>query len=401
MTESQTIRNRAEKLLPLMTSLRRKIHACPEIGLSNPLTQSAILDALSNCAGEIRAGKGETSWVSYALTGNRPGRNVLFRADTDALPIIENPATGNDYISTNYGLMHACGHDMHTSMLVGTAHLLDQLSGEWEGSITMLFQPGEEGYFGAEHCIADGAIDISQFDEAFAMHVDPQLESGNIALKSGAILAGSDTFSIKVHGIGGHASEPHLGRDPITIGCEIVLALQVMATRTVDPFNPAVITVAKIDGGTTRNVLPASVNLLGTIRSFSLTSRIALRDSVKKVADGICHAHNASCDVVFTPGYSPTINDPKLTDFAYHQSVKLLGSSSVVLLDSPRMGSEDFSTYLEYLPGVMVMLGCKKVQSSYESAKPLHSDQFDPDETSMATGAAYFAALVTSSSDNG
>lgn len=383
----------SNELSTLMTKLRQQIHQHPELGLSNPNTQRLIGEALPNAFGSIRLGQGETTWLTYSLDSDREGPSILLRADTDALPIIE--CRSNAPLSQIDGVMHACGHDLHTSMAVGAAHILCSTRKEWVGKITILFQPGEEGFFGAEQCLADGAIELSEFDAAYALHVDPKLLSGHFAVKSGELLAGSDTFMITVNGIGGHASEPHLGRDPIAVACEIALALQIMVTRTVDPFKPAVITVSKIEGGSTRNVMPSSAQLMGTIRSFSQSSKDLMRTSLQRVADGICSAHNVSCQVSFTRGYSPTINNPRLTDLVARKSVELFGHTKIEILPNARMGSEDFSTYLSSVPGVMTMIGCRKSETSIESAAPLHSDQFDPDENTMVSGAAFLASVAS------
>jgi hippurate hydrolase len=383
----------SKELLPMMMKLRREIHHHPELGLSNPNTQRLISEALPGDFGSIRLGRGQTTWLTFTLRSEREGPNILLRADTDALPIDENKSTAHS--SQIDGVMHACGHDLHTSMAVGAAHVLCSTRNEWDGNITVLFQPGEEGFFGAEHCLADGAIELSEFDAVFALHVDPKLLSGHFAVKSGELLAGSDTFMITVNGIGGHASEPHLGRDPIAVACEIALALQIMVTRTVDPFKPAVITVSKIEGGSTRNVMPSSAQLIGTIRSFSQSNKELMRTSLQRVADGICSAHDVSCQVSFTRGYSPTINDPRLTDLVTKTTFELFGHSRIETLATARMGSEDFSTYLGSVPGVMTMIGCRKPETSLEVAAPLHSDQFDPDENTMADGAAFLASVAS------
>jgi amidohydrolase len=374
-----------------MRDVRHAIHVEPELGLANPSTMSTIAGALEHLDLDVRRGRGDTTWLTAEIRGDRPGPTVLLRADTDALPITEEPGTDS---SRRPGVMHACGHDAHAAMLVGAACVLHEHRHQLSGRIVLLFQPGEEGHFGAEHCLRDDAVDMRAVDAAFGIHIDPRMPAGVVATKAGALLAGSVTFEITVHGVGGHGSEPHLGVDPVTIACEIAVALQVAATRTLDPFDPGVLTVTKVSAGTTRNVMPAVATLLGTARFFTDTTEHALVELLERVPRGIAASHRAGVTVALTPGYRPTVNDGRLTTFATEVVGEVIGRDRVRLLDRPRMGSEDFSVYLQHVPGVFFMLGVCPPQRDAASAPPLHSAELIVDDEAMVIGAAVHATLA-------
>ena len=254
----------ASDLLPSAIELRRKLHRHPELGLDLPKTQAAVLEELEGLGLKVSLGRGLSSVVADLETG-RPGPRILLRGDMDALPMPED--TGLEFSSESANTMHACGHDAHTAMLVGAARLLSARQEQLSGSIRFMFQPGEEGSGGAAVMINEGVLD--GVDAAFAMHVAPNLPSGMVAWKAGPVMASADVVKIIVTGRGGHASTPHWACDPVPVACEIVLALQAMITRTVGAFDPAVLTIAQINAGTTDNVIPEKVELIGTLRAVS------------------------------------------------------------------------------------------------------------------------------------
>jgi amidohydrolase len=381
----------AREVLPAVIALRRRIHETPELGLVLPETQQAVLEALAPLELEPATG-GATSAVVATLEGGRgAGRGtLLLRADMDALPMREE--TGLPFASRHEGRMHACGHDAHVAMLVGAAHLLARRRPQLAGAVKLLFQPGEEGHAGARVLIGEGLLDREpRVDAAFAIHVDSTLPPGRVALRPGPILASADVFSVDVTGRGGHASMPHLASDPIPVACEMVTALQSFVTRRIDAFDPVVISVTRVQAGTTSNVIPPTAHLLGTIRSVSERARHVAHDGVRRVAEGIAAAHDMDAKVHLIPGYPVTVNDPAFAGLARDTANALLGPRAVVDMPAPVMGAEDFSYVLERVPGALVFLGARPPG---DGAEPIHSSRMRLDEDALAFGVALHAAVA-------
>jgi len=383
-----TLLDEARKELPDAVRLRRRIHRNPELGLVLPDTQRAVLEALEGLGLEVATG-GATSAVVATVRGVRPGRTLLLRADMDALPMEEQ--SGLEFASQHAGRMHACGHDAHVAMLAGAARLLARRRAELAGTVKLLFQPGEEGFAGARVLIEEGLLEREpRVDAAFAIHVDSTLPVGRVALRPGPILAAGDVLSIDVSGRGGHASMPHLAADPIPVACEIVSALQSFVTRRINAFDPVVITVSRIQAGTTSNVIPASASLLGTIRCVSEATRTAAHEGVRRVAAGVAAAHGLEAKVHIIPGYPVTVNDAGFAGFASGVAGDLLGAGGVIEMPAPVMGAEDFSYVLERVPGALVFLGARPAGAE---PAPLHSNRMVIDEDAMAAGIALHAAV--------
>ncbi|MEI5103495.1 M20 family metallopeptidase [Streptomyces sp. PmtG] len=383
----------ARGLLPSLVALRRALHRAPEIGLHLPRTQRAVLAALDGLPLRITTGEHLSSVVA-TLEGALPGRTVLLRGDMDALPLRED--TGLAFASEVPGAMHACGHDLHSAMLVGAARLLAARRADVRGRVVFMFQPGEENFGGARHMIDEGVLDTegAGVDAAFALHVSTRFDSGTVHLRPGPTFAAADQLHITVRGRGGHASAPHLALDPIPVACEIVQALQTAVTRTVHVFDPAVLTVARIEAGTTTNVIPETAALHGTIRTLTATTRAALRESVARVAHHVAAAHGATVETELTEGYPPVVNDESATEAARAAATDLLGAECVEHLAAPVMGGEDFSYVLGRVPGTMAFLGARHPDTPPGDAPDIHSNRVVFDEDALAVGSAVHAAVA-------
>ena len=386
---SAEILSEARSVADDAVQLRRRIHRHPEIGLTLPRTQAAVLEALDGLGLETRTGQRTTSIVAR-LAGGKPGPTLLLRGDMDALPLRE--ATGLPFASEVDGAMHACGHDAHLAMLVGAARVLARRRAELAGSVLFMFQPGEEGYPGARVMLDEGLLDGSAAPTgAFALHVTHREAAGVITTRPGPMLASGDTIQITVRGKGGHASAPHDCLDPIPIACEIVQAFQTLVTRRVNVFDPAVITIGKIEAGTTRNVIPETAHLLGTVRTLSEVTRERVLEGVRRVADGIASAHGAEAAVELIRGYPVTSNDAGFAAFVLDTAREILGPERVTPMRHPVMGSEDFSYVLQRVPGAMANLGTRPDAGD---VFPNHSNRMLVNETALASGIAVHVAVA-------
>jgi amidohydrolase len=379
----------AKSVLDDTIQLRRRIHRHPEIGLTLPRTQATVLEALDGLGLDVRTGTRTTSVVGR-LTGGRPGPTLLLRADMDALPMRED--TGLPFASEVDGAMHACGHDAHVAMLVGAARLLARRRATLAGSVLFMFQPGEEGYHGARVMLEEGLLDgAAPPTGAFALHVTHRQAAGVIATRPGPTMASGDTIQIVVRGKGGHASAPQDCLDPIPVACEMVQAFQTLVTRRVSVFDPAVLTIAKIEAGTTRNVIPETANLLGTVRTVSEATRETMLAGVRRVAEGVAAAHGAEVSVELIRGYPVTVNDARFAGFVLDTARELLGVERTHEMRHPVMGSEDFSYVLQRIPGAMANLGTRPDTGP---AFPNHSNRMLVNESALATGIAMHVAVA-------
>lgn len=379
-----------------LVTLRRAIHAEPELGLHTPKTRDKVRMALAHLPLEWREGPSTTGMVAVLKGGAGDGRRVLLRGDMDALPMPEE--TGLDFASQVPGTMHACGHDAHTAMLAGAVELLAKRVETLKGEVLFMFQPGEEGHHGARFMLDDGLLGGGEFgplpDAAFALHVFPNAPHGTFGGRAGPLLASADQFTIAVQGRGGHASLPHETLDPVPVACEIVTALQAMITRKFSVFDPAVLTVARINSGTTFNVVPDSAEIEGTMRSLSPESRQRLRDNVQLIAAGIAGAHGLTCAIDLIEGFPVTVCDGRAVDLGQKVASGLFGAESFLALDNPVMGAEDFSYVLEKVPGAMFFLGASKEGEDWTQCCGIHSTRMMLDEAVMPRGAAMLAGLA-------
>lgn len=388
--DQATLARVSEDVLPDIVAIRREIHAAPELGLDNPVTQQRILDALEGLGFQVGTGDRITSVV--ADRGDPEGPTILLRADTDALAMTEE--SGEDFSSRIDGRAHACGHDAHVAMLLGAARVMAEHDLPRTGRIRLSFQPGEEGHAGAGVMIDEGLLD--GVDAAFALHVSPNIPAGFLASRPGPLLASADEFHVTVVGKGGHASTPHFGNDPIPVACEMVTAFQTAITRRINAFDPAVLTVARISAGTTSNVIPERAEVEGTIRAVSESTRAAVHQEVERIAEHVAAAHGCWAEVVVRPGYPVTVNDATFAPWVAEVAEAQLGPGRFFELPTPVMGAEDFSYLLQQVPGAMAFLGvCPTDIPDSLEAPSCHSNRMRIDEDAMAVGVAMHVAVAT------
>ena len=402
------VRDEAAGISGEIAELRHAIHREPEIGLDLPKTQAKVLDALDGLPLEISTGQGLSSVTAVlrgrgrggrppgqAGRGGRPGPAVLLRGDMDALPVTEE--TGLPYASATPGVMHACGHDLHTAMLAGAARLLSARQAELPGTVIFMFQPGEEGYAGARRMIDEGVLEAAgeRPVAAYGLHVTSQrLPCGTFSTRPGAMLAAADQITVTVRGRGGHASTPHRAADPIPVACEMVTALQTLVTRKFDVFDPVVITVGSFHAGTTDNVIPDEAAFLATARSFSQESRSALAELVPRLIGEIARGHGLTAEAIYAAEYPVTVNDAAEAAFAAETIAAVFGAERGERAEFPITGAEDFSFVLEQVPGAFVMLGACPAGTDPLTAPTNHSALATFDDAALADGTALYAELA-------
>jgi amidohydrolase len=382
-----------QRLADRLIALRHALHQEPELGLDLPLTQAKVLCELDGLPLEITTGAALSSVT--AVRGGRPGPSVLLRGDMDALPVTEE--SGLDYASRAPGRMHACGHDIHTAALAGAARLLADRRDDLTGDVVFMFQPGEEGQGGARLMIEEGVLDATgeRVVAAYAMHVmSGGFPLGVIGTRAGTMLSACDTAGVTVVGAGGHGSLPHQATDPVPAMCEMVTALQTMVTRSIDAFDPAVVTVGSIHAGTVANVIPGSGRFDATIRTFSTDSHRAIREGFHRVVRGIAAAHGVQVAIDYREQYPVTVNDAAEAAFALRAAIGLVGAQQAITAPRPMAASEDFSFVLDQVPGAYLGLGAVPPGVDPGSAAMNHSPHAVFDDGSVVIGAVLLAELA-------
>lgn len=372
-------------------AFRRNLHRHPEIGLDLPVTRQAVLDEIADLDLKVRLSE-STSAVVAELDGAHDGPTLILRGDMDGLPLQED--TGLEFASEVLGAMHACGHDTHVAMLAGAARLLAERRDDLAGRVLLFFQPGEEGFHGARYALEEGLLEYSDVVGAFALHISTRYETGTINVRPGPMLAAADSFEITLTGRGGHASTPHEAVDPVPAACEVVTALQGALSRRVNVFDPVILTVGRISAGTTHNIIPATAELEGTIRTLDDETRDRVQRLLRTVAGGVAAAHGLEVDAKLVPGYPVTVNDEAFTEIVKRVAASVVGGERVAQPDNPQMGAEDFSYVLEKYPGAMAFLGARPPGVDPVDAPPNHSNLVVFDEDALPAGVATYAAMA-------
>jgi amidohydrolase len=378
-----------------LVRLRRDLHQIPELGLNLPRTQERVLAALDGLPLEISTGDSLSSVTAVLRGGSPGGRSVLLRGDMDALPVTER--AGAPFAAPG-NTMHACGHDLHTSMLVGAAQVLCAQRESLPGDVVFMFQPGEEGQDGARHMVTEGVLDATgrRVDAAFAIHVTSSLlPAGFFASRAGTILSAAETLKVTVRGAGGHGSAPHRAKDPIPAACEMVGALQTFVTRRFDIFDPVVITVGSFHAGTLSNVIPDDATFEATVRSYSTEAHERLLAEITNVCTSIGAAYGLEVDAVVEDLYPVTVNTAAEVDLAHEIVVDHHGEDKWFTLPNPLSGSEDFSRVLDEVPGVMVFLGATPPDRDPATAPFNHSPEAAFDDSVLADGVTLYADFAT------
>jgi len=379
--------NRIAEFHADMTAWRRDLHRHPELALQETRTSRVVQQKLREFGvDEVIAGLAGTGVVGV-IRGQGPGGAIGLRADMDALPIEE--ATGLDYASATPGVMHACGHDGHTAMLLGAARYLAETR-RFAGTVYVIFQPAEERFGGGEMMVEEGLFERFPMDRVFGMHNWPSHPAGEFLWRVGPIMAAVGTVEITVHGRGAHGAYPHRGVDPIVVAAAIVTALQSVVARNVDPLENAVLTIGCIAGGNASNVIPETVRMEGTARWFSPAVGDILEAGVKRIVAGIAESYGATAELSYVRSYPATVNDADATALARQAAETVAGASRVSHMDRPTMGGEDFSFMLNAKQGSYLMLGAARGDHDPQ----VHQPQYDFNDDILPVGASYWATLA-------
>ncbi len=378
-----------ESVRPLqskLTAIRRDIHAHPELAFEERRTAELVARHLEALGIETHRGIGGTGVVGV-VRGRRGLRAIGLRADMDALPITERNEFAHK--STIQGCMHACGHDGHTTMLLGAAEALAARR-DFDGTVYLIFQPAEEGEGGAPAMIADGLFERFPMEAVFGMHNWPGMEAGSFAVHAGPVMASADRFDIRVLGVGAHAAMPHLGVDPMPAAAALVQAAQTIVSRTLDPIDAAVVSITQFHAGEAYNVIPDRAELCGTVRTFSAPVQDRIEAALRRMCAGVADAYGVSIEFEYRRGYPPTINTVAEAGICAEVARALVGSDRVNTTARPSMGAEDFAFFLQHKPGAYVWIG----NGPGEGGCMLHNPNYDFNDEVLPAGVAYWCALV-------
>ncbi len=372
------------EILPELIELRREIHSNPELSNEEYKTSGLLKEKLLSHGIEVENVDGTTNLVGI-IRGGKSGKTVGYRADMDALPIEEN--TGLDFSSKNTGIMHACGHDIHTTVLYGTAVLLNKFKDNISGNIRIIFQAGEESFRGAETIVNSKVLDKDKMDYILAFHTWPDLPAGTIGLKKGPMMASSSTVKFKINGKGGHAAHPHKSIDPVMIAAYTMTAIQSIISRNIAPLDSAVITFGKLEAGKVSNVIPTDAIAEGSVRTLDPKVDELIGRRIKEIVEYQAKSFGAEGVVEYKNIVDPVINNDRIIDLLEESAEDSIGMENIRFLEFPSMGSEDFSLYLKGTPGALIRLGTNN--ETEQSKLPLHNDRIIFDEKSIETGVRF------------
>ena len=380
------IRSEIHAIKDIIVSTRRDIHQHPELAFDEHRTSKLVAERLESFGIEIQTGVGKTGVVG-TLKGKNDGKTIAFRADMDALPIQET--SDISYKSKNDGIMHACGHDGHTAMLLGTAEALSKQADKLNGTLKFFFQPAEEGQGGARFMIDDGALE--GVDEVYGIHLWNYQKYGTIGVKSGPIMAAADIFEITVHGKGGHGAAPQGTKDAVLIAAHLIQTLQTIVSRNTNPIESTVVTVGQINGGYNFNIIADKVTLRGTTRAYTEDNRQLIKKRMKEIIAGTEKTFGTKIELDYEDGYPPTVNDPTAADNLLNAAQKIVGDGA----GNPylSMGAEDFSYFLQKVPGCYFLVGSAPKDREPLSV-PHHCSHFDIDERALLIGSSVYLQLV-------
>jgi amidohydrolase len=386
MVAPADVRRIVDEILPEIVEIRHSFHRIPETHYQERETSAAIRRILASPRIELLPPILGTDVVGL-IRGGSPGRCVLLRSDIDALPVEEK--TGKPWASTHPGKAHSCGHDGHMAILIGTTRVLERLAGELAGNVRLVFQPAEEEECGGCALVGKGLMDLEpRAEAAFALHGWVGVPVGSVSCAAGAMMAAADQFLITVKGRGGHAALPHRAVDPVVCAAQVVTALQTVVSRSIDPLEPAVLSVCRIQGGHASNVIPDAVVLEGTTRYFDGSMEALIRERMHQVIGGVCAAGGCTYELSYTHGYDPLVNHLSAVDMARGMADRWLGPSGWSDVHPRTMGAEDFAFYIKKVPGAMLRLGLG------EDWPPLHSAGFDFNDQALRTGILSLAGLA-------
>ncbi len=380
------ILNRAKEIENEIINWRRDFHMYPELGYHEKRTSKIVASLLEKWGYKVETGIAETGVVGLIGKGDR---TIALRADMDALPLQEL----NDvpYKSRVEGVMHACGHDAHVAMLLGAAKIISEFKDKLNGYVKLIFQPAEEGGNGAKRMVDEGVLENPNVNVIYGIHVWNELDAGLIGYRSGPLLASTGKIEVEITGKGGHGASPHLAIDPIVIAASIILNLQTIISRSLDPIESGVVSICSIHSGTAFNIIPEKAILTGTYRALTFEVRDLIKRRILEIVENTCNIYGAKCKVNLIDGVPPTVNDPEATEYARRIAIQLVGEDRVIEA-KPTMGGEDFAFYLEKVPGSFLILGTRNIEKGLD--KPHHNPRFDIDESVLHIGAALHAALA-------
>ncbi|MGD2182363.1 M20 family metallopeptidase [Lusitaniella coriacea] len=382
-----TIKDLADTLAPRLIEIRRHIHAHPELSGQEYQTAAYVAGVLSSCGLQVEEAIGKTGVVGELKGQGADPRRLALRTDMDALPIQER--THLDFASRKPGIMHACGHDVHTTLGLGTAMVLSQLKDPLPGNVRFIFQPAEEIAQGAGWMVRDGVM--RDVNHIFGVHVFPSIPARSIGIRYGALTAAADDLEIFIQGESGHGARPHEAKDAIWIAAQVITALQQAISRTQNPLHPIVLTIGQISGGRAPNVIADQVRMVGTVRSLNPETHANLPEWIESLVANICQMYGASYELNYRHGVPSVQNDRALTQLLENSAREAWGSDRVQLLSEPSLGAEDFAIYLESAPGTMFRLGVGRPD---KPNPPLHHPQFEVDEAAIVTGVVTLAYAI-------